>query len=517
MRQLLYLLLLIPALLNAQQNIMISDQNQPNEPSIAINPNNTTQLIAASNIDNYYISNDAGLTWSSNNLSSTYGVWGDPVVIADNINNFYFFHLSYPNFNAPDWIDRIVCQKTSDLGSTWSNGSFTGLNTPKKQDKHWAIFDKLGNNIYLSWTQFDQYGTADPTKKSIIRFSKSTDFGATWSNPIKLNNTDGNCVDESDTVEGAVPAVGPAGQVYLSWSGPAGIVFKKSLDQGVTWSSTETAVSAIHNWDYAIPGLDRCNGQPVTVCDVAPSSPHNGTIYINWSDQRNGTNDTDIFLAKSTNQGATWSAPIRVNNDAPGKHQFMTWMTIDQTTGYIYMVFYDRRNYSDSQTDVYLAYSIDGGTTFTNTKISDSPFTPLPSIFFGDYTNITAHNGVIRPIWTRLQGGQLSVYTAIIAQNSLANKEYDLDDKTESPIANYPNPASRDENSYFSFKLYKESPITIKIYDLSGKEVLTLIDNKTFGFGKHIEKMKSSLLPVGEYLYTIKSDYYTKSKKMIIK
>ena len=516
-KHLIRTILIVPSFLLAQQNVLINSTFFPNEPSIAINPNNTNQLIAGSNTDNYHVSNDGGLSWTTSRLQSNFGVWGDPAVIADNQNNFYFFHLSNepPLFSA--WIEEIVCQKTSNLGTTWTNGSSTGLDSPKKQDKEWAIFDKLSNNIYLAWTQFDRYGSPDPSDKSIIRFAKSSDFGATWSTPIKINSTDGDCVDISNTVEGAVPAVGPEGQVYLSWSGPAGIVFKKSVDQGMTWSTNETSVSTIHQWDYAIPGLDRCNGMPVTVCDVAPSSPHNGTIYINWSDQRNGVNDTDIFLSKSTNQGTTWSAPIRVNNDVAGKHQFLNWMTIDQTTGYIYIVFYDRRNYSDNQTDVYLAYSIDGGTTFTNTKISESPFTPVDSIFFGDYTNITAHNGVVRPIWTRLQSGQLSVWTAIISQNSLANKEYDLDDKTDSPIANYPNPASRDEVSYFSFKLRVESPITIKIYDLSGKEILTLIDNKIFGFGKHIEKMKSSLLPVGEYLYTIKSDYYTKSKKMIIK
>ncbi len=517
-KHLKYILLLVTTISFAQQNVMISDQFNPNEPSIAINPNNTNQLVAASNIDNYYTSNDSGLTWTTGNLTSTYGVWGDPCIIADNQNNFYFLHLSHPaSVGSPgNWIDRIVCQKTSDLGSNWSDGTFTGLNGTKKQDKHWAIFDKSNNNIYTAWTQFDAYGTPDPTKKSIIRFSKSSDFGETWSTPIKLNNTDGNCVDQSDTVEGAVPAIGPAGQVYISWSGPAGIVFKKSLNQGATWSTTEKTVSAISDWDYAIPGLDRANGQPVTVCDVAPNSPHNGTIYINWSDQRNGANDTDIFLSKSTDQGVTWSAPFRVNNDAPGKHQFLTWMTIDQTTGYIYIVFYDRRNYTDEQTDVYLAYSTNGGTSFINTKISSSPFTPIEQVFFGDYTNITAHNGVIRPIWTRLQDGGLSVWTAIISQTSLANKEYDLDDN-DNDVSNYPNPASANETSYFSFKLYKQSPISIKIYDLSGKEVLTLIDNKTYGFGKHIEKMKSSLLPTGEYIYTIKSDYYTKSKKMIIK
>ena len=512
MKHAIFFFLFVTSLSLAQQNVMISATNTPSEPSIAINPNNTNQLLAASNINNYYSSNDGGLTWTENQLSSTYGVWGDPCIIADNSNNFYFFHLSNPT-SGGTWIDRIVCQKTTNLGTTWNNGSYMGLNGVKKQDKHWATFDHVSNNIYTAWTQFDTYGSSSASCKTEIRFSKSSDFGLTWSPALKINSVDGNCVDESDTVEGAVPAVGPAGQVYLAWGSPNGVVFKKSLNQGVTWSTSETSISSISRWDYTVPGIDRCNGQPITACDVSPSS-YNGTIYVNWSDQRNGVNDTDIFLSKSTDQGVTWSTPLRVNNDAPGKHQFLTWMTIDKTTGYIYIVFYDRRNHSDETTDVYLAYSTNGGTSFTNTKISATPFFPVDTVFFGDYTNITAHNGVIRPIWARMDSGQISIWTAIINHAALANNQYEMDD-TENLINNYPNPSS--DESFFSFKLYKESPVTIKIYDISGKEVYTLVDNKTYPMGKHVLSMKSNLLPVGDYLYVIKSSYYTKSKKMIVK
>nr|WP_294935067.1 T9SS type A sorting domain-containing protein [uncultured Flavobacterium sp.] len=493
----------------AQQNVMISNLNSPSEPSIAINPNNTNQLVAGSNISNVYTSNDAGLTWTKNTLSSTYGVWGDPTIICDNNNNFYYFHLSNPPVSG-SWIDRIVCQKTSNLGTNWSSGTYMGLNGTKQQDKQWAVFDNSSNNIYVTWTQFDDYGNSDPTKKTHIRFSKSTDAGATWSPAIKINNTDGMCVDDSDTVEGAVPTVGPAGQIYVSWSGPAGIVFKKSLDHGVTWSANEIPIVPTHRWDFAIPGVDRPNGMPVTACDIS-GGPHNGTIYVNWSDQSNGPNDTDIFLSKSTDGGNTWSAPFRVNNDAPGKHQFFSWMTIDQTNGYIYIVFYDRRNYINNNTDVYLAYSTNGGASFTNTKISTTPFLPVSSVFMGDYTNITAHNGVIRPMWTRMDSGQVSVWTALVSHSLLATETFT--DENENTVVNYPNPSS--EECYFSFKLYKESPVSIKIYDLTGKDVHTVV-NKTFPLGKHVLSMKSKLLQPGEYLYVIKTDYYTKSKKMIV-
>jgi hypothetical protein len=494
----------------AQQNIMIDNNGSPNEPSIAMNPNNTNQLVAGSNINNVYRSNDGGLTWTKSTITSPYGVWGDPVIIADNNNDFYFAHLSNPS--AGSFLDRIVCQKSTDAGATWSSGSYTGLNSPKDQDKQWLTFDPNTNTIYMSWTQFDAYGSSNPANKSVILFSKSTDFGVSWSSPIKLNNVDGSCIDDSTTVEGAVPTFGPSGQVYVAWSGPNGLVFKKSTDQGVTWSANETQIIPTHEWDLTIPGIDRCNGMPITACDLSPST-YSGTIYVNWADQSNGTNDTDIFISKSTDGGTTWSSPLRVNDDAPGKHQFLTWMSIDQTTGYIYIVFYDRRNYTNNNTDVYLAYSTDGGSSFTNTKISTTPFSPTSSVFFGDYNNIVAHNGVIRPIWTRLVSGQLSVWTAIISQNQLETKEFEANNDSNS-VTNYPNPVQ--EDCYFAFKLYKESPVSITIYDLNGKEVYKVIENKTYPMGKHLISIKSNLLKKGEYIYEVQSNYYKKSKKLIV-
>ena len=68
----------------------------------------------------------------------------------------------------------------------------------------------------------------------------------------------------------------------------------------------------------------------------------------------------------------------------------------------------------NNQTDVYLATSTDGGETWVNERISESAFTPLEGVFFGDYNDIAAHQGMIRPIWTRLSEGKLSVHTALI-------------------------------------------------------------------------------------------------------
>ena len=215
-----------------------------------------------------------------------------------------------------------------------------------------------------------------------------------------------------------MPAVGPLGQLYVTWVGKEGLYFTRSNNGGGKWSKPKVISTVPGGWDYPIPGISRCNGLPITTCDIS-NGPNKGTIYINWSDQRNGAPNTDIWLIKSTDGGSTWSQPARVNDDNSNRHQFLTWMTVDQTNGYLYFVFYDRRNYTDNQTDVYMARSTDGGQTFVNFKISETPFTPSPGVFFGDYNNITAHNNVVRPIWTRMSASQTSIWTALINTDAI--------------------------------------------------------------------------------------------------
>ena len=497
------------------QNIQISNKNNPNEPSIMMDPKNPARMIAASNLNNYFVSIDTGRTWSINRLTSSYGVWGDPVISVDTSGNFYYFHLSNPP--SGQWIDRIVCQKTNDHGTSWSDGTFTGLNGTKAQDKQWCAVDRKNNYIYLTWTQFDKYGSNAPGDKSKILFSKSTDLGENWTPPVEINRRDGDCVDSDNTVEGAVPAVGLEGQIYVAWSGPNGIVFNKSTDQGSTWLSEEIKIDPMPGgWDYAIPGIYRANGLPATACDLS-NGPNRGTIYINWTDQRNGSNDTDVWLSKSTDEGDNWSEPVRVNDDPPGKHQFFTWMTIDQTTGFLYFVFYDRRNHDDAATDVYLSISKDGGATFVNRKISESPFTPDENVFFGDYTNIVAHDGIVRPIWTRLDNAQLSIMTDITpVEKMVSNEEYNLMDSEGTIFSQYPNPTG--DITYVSFKLRKETRVSLEIMDIKGDKIKSIIKNELRTYGSYIESidLQNLYLTNGTYFMVLSLDGETKTKRQVL-
>jgi hypothetical protein len=384
----------------------------------------------------------------------------------------------------------------------------------KQQDKEWASIDRSDNTIYATWTQFDEYGSNNPDDFSNILFSKSTDHGESWTEAVQINEVSGDCIDDDETTEGAVPAVGPNHEVYVAWAGPAGIVFDRSLDGGETWLENDIFIDPMPTgWAYDIPGIYRANGLPVTVCDTS-GGPFHGNIYVNWSDQRNGPDDTDIWLARSEDGGDTWTPAIRVNDDPPGKHQFFTWMALDQTNGNLYFVWYDRRNYDDTQTDVFMAMSTDGGATFTNFKISESPFVPISNVFFGDYTNVTAYDNVVRPIWARLHNGQLSVWTAIVDLSMVGVPE------VMKPVAtleqNYPNPFSQD--TWFAFKLREQASVSLHVFDQYGRMVATIINNETHGPGRYTHKLNASErnLAAGVYYFSLQAGDQNVKRKMIL-
>ena len=500
--------LLFAGILCAQNpNIQVGTENEwPNEPSVYLNPVNPDQIIIGANADNYYTSGDGGLSWQPGVITSSYGVNCDPVIVADTSGNFYYFHL------VPD-LSRVVCQKMEGFLSPWSNGSYTAVYNDYDIDKEWATYDPVKNNLYTCWTRFNTWGSTNPHDSTHIFLSKSTDGGLTWSDQKLISNIGGNATGGFGSVHGSYPATGPGGEVYVSWWSPAGLMFDRSTDEGETWLSTDINITGFPvQWITGIPGIQTGVSFPVIACDRS-GGPHNGTIYVNWTDKRSGANDANIWLAKSIDGGTTWSVPIRVNDDGPGRHQFFNFITIDQVTGKIYIIFYDRRNYTDTRTDVYLAISDDGGETFANYRISETPFVPYSTVFFGHYIGVSASNNHVFATWMRMDEGVLTLWGAKV---NLASVGQDNSPVVPFSISqNSPNPFR--ESTFFSFKLENKCDVTLVVTDILGNQVANLTSDERMNAGKHVFSFSPEKynLPSGIYYYSLITNNKAITKKMI--
>jgi hypothetical protein len=422
---------------SAQQIVRITEPSaiNPAEVSIAINPKNPDNMIAASlqigrppqprAASHQYVTFDGGKTWKTvptPNLSRL--VQGDDIVAFSSDGVAYHVHLSFDGIRQSRPVraeNGMIVNVSKDGGNTWTDGTaaINHVNTVTPfEDKPGMVVDnaptsRSKGNVYIAWTRFDVYGSANPEHRSQIYFTRSTDQGQTFSMPFRVSDTGGDCVDSDNTVEGAVPAVGPNGEVYLVWAGPLGLVMDKSSDGGLTFGKDKVISDMPGGWDFSVEGLSRANGMPITGVDLS-NGPNKGTLYVNWIDARNG--DPDVFVMSSKDGGDTWTSPVRVNDDPlkNGKVQFFTWMTLDPADGSINILFYDRRDGTGTRTGVTLARSVDGGRTFVNHKIDLPLFGANSRVFFGDYGGISAYEGRVVPAFMHfVNEGSLAVSVAL--------------------------------------------------------------------------------------------------------
>jgi hypothetical protein len=424
-------------LAEAQRVVRVSDPDakQPAEVAVTINPKNPEQIVGASfqrgkppkpYAGSYtYVTTDGGQTWKTVPSQDPANlVQGDDALAFGGDGSVYHAHLSFDGIRAkrPKRAESgILVSASRDGGLTWEAPVpvINHVNTVTPfEDKPAITTDnaaasKNKGNVYLAWTRFDEYGSADPACHSQIYFSRSTDGGKTFSMPIRINDDSGDCLDSDNTVEGAVPSVGPHGEVYVVWAGPLGLVFDKSTDGGLTFGKDKVIGQMPGGWDFEVAGLERANGMPVTGVDVS-AGPNKGTLYVNWIDARNG--DPDVFVASSSDGGESWSQPVRVNDDVTGngKSQFFTWMSVDPADGSVNVSFYDRRDTKGARTGLTYARSTDGGRTFVNYKIPQEPFDSDPKTFFGDYIGVAAYGGRAVTMYMHFTGDRdLAVSAAI--------------------------------------------------------------------------------------------------------
>jgi hypothetical protein len=162
---------------------------------------------------------------------------------------------------------------------------------------------------------------------------------------------------------------------------------------------------------------------------------YRGNIYIVWANIGipgvNTGSDIDVYMIRSTDQGDTWSSPIRVNQDVSGlgKQHFFPWISCDPVTGNLCVIYYDDRNVSSTDCETWISYSYNAGDTWTDMKVSDVSFTPtaIPGLavsYFGDYLGVNSRNMMTYPVWTDNRNGIALTYVSPVNLGPAPNQPY---------------------------------------------------------------------------------------------
>ncbi len=380
-----------------------------NEPSIAVNPRNPQQLVAAYQVPAHIAySEDEGNTWSqaSGVLPKNYKISGDVSITYDAQGHAILCYIAFDKLGTANYWGHnatrngIFIKRSLDGGKTWEENSIPVIEHATQpgipfEDKPYIAADntnsRYSGNLYVGWTQFT-------LTKSVILFSRSTDGGKTWSSPIEISTHEGLPRDDNGSVEGFTGAVGADGTLYVVWADGSSIAFATSRDGGRSFSRSRKILDTAPSY-FDVEDVSRSNGFPQIGIDPRGK---NGVLYVTWSDYRNG--DVDVFCSTSRDRGRKWNPAVRVNSDSihDGADQFFQWLAVDPQNGAANVIFYDRREDPQNiKTKATLARSEDGGRTFANYVLSDEPFAGNRQ-FIGDYLGIAAWQGRVYGIWTEV-------------------------------------------------------------------------------------------------------------------
>ncbi len=352
------------------------------ESDIRVDPTNPLHLIASSkwfvsaegynHLLGFYESLDGGKTWPVQGHIPGYEGWTDntdPVGAFDGFGNYYELLLPYQFFNNADGSHNftvgssqepnpaqpaeVISVSVRPHGATKATDWKTTVNgspdiiaaydsVGREPDKQWITIDTNPasphyNRIYVMWVVFTGPFTAVP----FVSYADARPGGThtAWSAPIPLPTP-------PHTPQGAtylLPHVDPNGVVYTTitnenpsmGSFASTISVDRSSDGGKTWSVVSTPVS-----NAALPPLIYANTTFRDGITDTFTVGGNGALYIAWEDYSAGIGN--ILLIASPDGGATWTAPIQVNDNAIAVDEFQPNLAA-AADGTVSVAFYDRR------------------------------------------------------------------------------------------------------------------------------------------------------------------------------
>ena len=494
--------------------------NHPSNPDIIFASANTIIFIPFFISEGIYVSTDGGFNWYGSDTCKGEPITlhgGDPGITIDKDGTFILTRRGF----SPG----LYSHYSTDFGVTWSNQKTISNDDLERatmtSDGHYG--SSYFGRSYAAWVKF-----APPFP---LQFSYTDDGGLSWSNPTQINNP----IQRS---AGGDITMGPDGIVYVCWAGVTSLSpftedfvgVASSSNGGSSWQVTENAfdmngISGI----LSTKGNIRVNGLPNIAVDTT-GGPRNNWIYIvtTQKDLAPAGSDPDVILNRSSDGGQTWSTGIRVNQDElnNGAIQYFPAVHVDRYGG-LNIIFYDDRNTTSDSTGVFLVRSEDGGNNWREFEISDRNFKPLPigglgQGYQGDNICITSSNDKLWPAWMDNRTGIYQIWSVPIEISSVNVEPVNKIPSGFTLKQNYPNPFNPTTKIHYIIGSgAKQSQfVTLKVYDVLGNEISTLINEyKDAGeyeieFNSHSGNFRN--LPSGVYFYQLRAGNYSETKKMVL-
>lgn len=479
-----------------------------NEPSLAVDPTNSDRIVIGwrqfDDIGNNF--RQAGYAYSTSAGGSfTFpgpinpGVFrSDPVLDFDGDGNFYYNSLR----------SSFACDvyKIEDGGVLWS-GPFAA----NGGDKQWMRIDRTdgigSKHNYSNWNE--SFTTCGPGY-----FTRSTDGSETFE----------SCITIDESPRWGTLAVDANGDLFITGISNFGTGFvvvrstsAKDASQAVVWDAL-----TVVDLDGELGIGDPINPQGLLGQTWIDVDLNNDNVYVLASVSRFSVNDpADVMFAKSTDGGANFAAPVRINDDSGTQaRQWFGTLSV-APNGRIDVIWLDTRDAPTGTFDsvLYYTYSEDEGETWTPQQAISDAFDPTigyPSQNkMGDYFDMKSDDDFAHIAWTNTLNGGQDVYYTRVTPSLLA-----VDDFSVNSLGATVSPNPFENTTTIQFEIDSDANTTVTVYDLLGRKVNTLLDGSVSGQQQLIwngTNESGARLNSGLYFVNIVSGDKKASLKVIIK
>lgn len=502
---------------NAQNQNISSGAVFEGEPYIVVNPKNTQNIVVAwmgfvfGNTGRLSIkiktSFDGGKTWNKtitmpHIVDSTYKS-ADPSMVFDKNGNLFLSYIDYRE--SPD-SGGVYLYKSTNGGISWG--------TPVKMidvdadpgksalDRPFIAINEAGDKLYL---------TTKPAPWILAPnrpyYTCSTDGGKTW-NQWRYIDTAGYLVGGAIQAPMAAPAA-TGNKFHAAY--PSYLTSQNVYAQYILASTSDNGNSFSYHTILNGGSSSKNDSAKLAYKLLVSPADSNHLVFIY---PYSALGDIDVMMTESYSAGNTWSAPVRINDDAPsnGKMQDLIWADFD-IDGDLIISWRDRRSANGSgyatASEFYAAFRDKDSTNFSaNFKLSDSlvAYNNILAQNGNDFMGISLDNDTISAVWANTRDGSLDVWFVRTVAKTGKVTSISLIESESFDINIYPNPS----NGIYYIEVNDKAIINgINIYNTLGENIYTS-KNKS----SKIE-IDLSQEPSGIYIFNTESNGKIASRKVV--